>query len=222
MVLLQNRQEAGKKLATRLERYRSLNPIVLGMPRGGVVVAYEIAQVLVAPLDVIVALKVGAPNNSEFAIGAIAPGDVVAFNDEVSSFYDFESKEVQAIVKQEKEEMRRRIALYRAGLSPLNLKDRVVIIVDDGVATGQSAIAAVRSVRKMQPAKVVLAVGVAAREAVAVLGYEVDEIVCLATPEPFQAVGLWYQDFTQTEDGEVIKLLQQNNALLSKIPQKPV
>lgn len=206
--IFRDRRDAGAKLAESLEKYRSDKPIILGMPRGGVVVAYEIAKVLNAQLDVIVARKLGAPSQPEFAIGAIAPGDIVVFNEEVQGYYAPDSAEIKKIISEEKLEMQRRINLYRQGRSNLEVKNKVVIIVDDGVATGQSAIAAVRSVRKMQPQKIVFAAGVGALDAIKVLEREADEVICLAMPANFMAVGQWYENFDQTTDDEVIALMQ--------------
>lgn len=214
MLKLKDRREAGIKLAAKLEKYRNTKPLILGMPRGGVVVAYEIAKALHALLDVIVARKIGAPGQPEFAVGAIAPGDVVVWNDEIRLYFAVDEKAVANIISQEQAEMQRRIQLYR-GRDAADLETIVpgksVIVVDDGIATGQSALAAVRSLRKLNPAKIVLAVGVAAADSLAMLQREVDEVICLAIPEPFHAVGLWYDDFAQVGDAEVIALLQQNH-----------
>lgn len=206
-MIFQNRAEAGKLLAKKLENYCDKKPIVLGMPRGGVVVAFEVAQFLKAPLDVVVARKLGAPGQPEYAIGAIAPGDVLVFNTETQTFFSKTSPEVQKIIAEEKVEMARRIKLYRGTDKELNLKSRIVIIVDDGIATGQSALAAIRSVKKQNPARIIFAAPVGARDSVDLLKREVDEIICLETPAEFNAVGLWYHEFLQTSDEEVIDLL---------------
>ncbi|EKE01867.1 MAG: phosphoribosyltransferase [uncultured bacterium] len=208
-IIFQNRKEAGQKLAAVLTHYAAEKPIVLGMPRGGVVVAYEIAKFLKAPLDVIVTRKIGAPLHPEYAIGAIAPGDISVFNVEAVSSLGLDRTEIQTLVASEKKEMERRIKLYRENKSMLNLKDKVVIIVDDGVATGQTALVAIRSVRKMQPRKIVFVSGVCARDAAAMLRQEADEVVCLSLPGIFHAVGEWYYDFAQTTDEEVLQLLSQ-------------
>jgi len=205
-----NREEAGQELASILAKYSSEKPVVLGMPRGGVVLAAIIADKLHAPLDVIVARKIGAPSQPEYAIGAIAPGDVSIFNPEARIYFDFDSNEVREVIEREKIEMERRIKLYRGNKAELDLKDRVVIIVDDGLATGQTALAAVRSIRKLNPRKIILAVGVSSIEAAQMLGQEVDALVALRTPAEFHAVGLWYKEFPQTTDAEVTKLLKQN------------
>lgn len=211
MPLLKDRHEAGQQLAAKLEKYREEKPLILGMPRGGVVVAFEIAHLLQAELDVIVARKIGAPGQPEYAIGAIAPGGVVVWNEEARSYFSFESAEAKNLISKEEKEMERRLRSYRGvNAAPLAVQGRVAIIVDDGIATGQSALAAVRSVRALQPAKIILAVGVTSAEALAMLRREVDEIICLSIPEPFWAVGAWYENFSQTEDAEVIELLRRN------------
>lgn len=206
--IFRDRRDAGAKLAESLEKYRADHPIILGMPRGGVVVAYEIAKKLDAQLDVIVARKLGAPSQPEFAIGAIAPGDIVVFNEGIPGYYVSNSLEIKKIISEEKLEMQRRINLYRRGRNKLDVKNKVVIIVDDGVATGQSAIAAIRSIRKMQPQKIIFAAAVGALDAIKVLEQEADEVICLAMPADFMAVGLWYENFDQTTDDEVIALIQ--------------
>lgn len=206
-VVFQDRKDAGQKLAKVLSHYAVEKPIILGMPRGGVVVASEIAKALNAPLDIIVSRKIGAPLQPEYAIGAIAEGDVQIFNSEAISSLGINEVELQALVAREKKEMERRIKLYRGNKPMLDLKDKVVIIVDDGVATGQTALVSIRSVRKMQPRKIIFACGVCARDALIMLKQEADVVVCLSQPVIFYAVGEWYKNFAQTEDAEVIKLL---------------
>jgi len=206
-IIFRDRKEAGQKLAELLKSYTAEKPIILAMPRGGVVVAYEIAQALKAPLDVIVSRKIGAPSQPEYAIGAIAPGDIRVFNDEAISSLDISKTEIETLVAREKKEMERRIKLYRGDKLPLDLKDKVVIIVDDGVATGQTALVAIRSVRKMQPKKIIFACGVGAYDSMKLLQQEADEVISLSVPKMFYAVGQWYQSFEQTTDDEVIRLL---------------
>ncbi len=207
-IIFQDRKEAGQKLAEVLQRYAAEKPIVLGMPRGGVVVAYEIAKALKAPLDVIVTRKIGAPSQPEYAIGAIAPGNIQIFNAEAIFSLGLNNSEVKTIVMSEEKEMERRVKLYRGNKPALDLKDKVVIIVDDGVATGQTAIVAIRSVRKLEPRKTIFACGVCARDAVIMLRQEADEVVCLSLPAMFYAVGQWYLNFAQTTDAEVMRLLK--------------
>jgi predicted phosphoribosyltransferase len=210
MAIYKDRVEAGQKLAQSLERYEDERPIILAMPRGGVVVAFEIAQKLHALLDVIVVRKLGAPFQPEYAIGAIAPNDVLVLNDEAKFYWQSDESVLQEIVSKEKVEMERRIKFYRGNNKALDIAGRVVVIVDDGVATGQSALAAIKSVRKLKPAKIIFAVPVGAKDSLAVIKKEVDEVICLATPTPFSAVGIWYARFDQTEDAEVILLLEKN------------
>lgn len=206
-IVFQDRKDAGQRLAKALDRYAAEKPVILAMPRGGVVVAYEIAKALKAPLDVVVSRKIGAPQQPEYAIGAIAEGDVHIFNSEAIASLDINETELAFIVAREKKEMERRIKLYRGSKPFPSVKDKVVIIVDDGVATGQTALVTIRSVRKMQPRKIIFASGVCARDAAAMLRQEADEVICLSLPEIFYAVGQWYHNFGQTEDAEVIRLL---------------
>ena len=208
-IIFKNRKEAGQKLAEALKSYGAEKPIILAMPRGGVVVAYEIAKALNAPLDVIVSRKIGAPLQPEYAIGAIAPGDIGVFNEEAISSLGITKAEIEILITHEKKEMERRIKLYRGDKPPLDLKDKVVIIVDDGVATGQTALVAIRSVRKMQPKKIVFACGVGAQDSMELLRQEADEVISLNVPKTFYAVGQWYQDFGQVTDEEVLRLLNE-------------
>ena len=207
-MFFQNREVAGQKLAEVLMPYVKEKPIIFGMPRGGVVLAYEVAKLLKAPLDVIVTRKIGAPSQPEYAIGAIAPGDIDVLNVEAISSLSIDKVELNILMEHEKKEMERRIELYRGDKPPLELKSRVVIIVDDGVATGQTALVAIRSVRKMQPSKIIFASGVCAHDAAAMLHQEADEVICLSVPDIFRAVGQWYQNFGQTTDAEVLELLK--------------
>lgn len=209
-IIFKDRTEAGQMLASELLQFASENPVVLGMPRGGVVLAYEIAQALHAPLDVIVARKIGAPGQPEYAIGAIAPGGIRIFNPEAMPYFEGNSPEIEELIRLEQLEMERRIKLYRGDHAELDVKNKTVIIVDDGLATGQSALAAIRSVRQQHPKKIVLAVGACALSSARILQAEVDILVCLSMPEYFYAVGEWYQDFSQTSDQEVIDLLSKN------------
>ena len=210
MDTLYDRAEAGRELARLLKSYEKETPIILGMPRGGVVVAYEIASLLHAPLDVIVTRKIGAPNQPEFAIGAIAPGDIVLLNKEVIKDIQLSNTEIQSLIDNETQEMKRRLQLYRSNRPALDVKNKTVIVVDDGLATGLTALAAIRSLRQWHPKKIILAIGACARDSAKRLQQEVDELICLLTPEPFYAVGQWYRYFDQTTDEEVIRLLTLN------------
>jgi predicted phosphoribosyltransferase len=202
----ENRQDAGRRLAAALEPYRSERPLVLALPRGGVPIGLEIARVLDAPLEVLAVRKIGAPGHPEFAIGAIAAG-VTMLHDEVISQLGIPRAQVARIIEQETRELERRDALYREGRPAAEVRDRTVIIVDDGLATGASATAAVRAIRSRQPKQVIFAVPVGAAESVAALRREADKVVCLTIPPDFRAVSLWYDDFSPTSDAEVMECL---------------
>jgi predicted phosphoribosyltransferase len=182
------------------------NAVVLALPRGGVPVGFAVAEKLGLPLDVIVVRKIGLPGNPERAMGATAGADCL-LDRELIRILGISEEEVESIIRRERAELRRREDLYRAGAAPLGVARRTVILVDDGLATGSTMLAAVRCVRAMEPSKVTVAVPVGSEEACAVLQEEADEVVCLATPEPFYAVGQFYRDFGQVEDEEVQRLL---------------
>ncbi len=201
-----DRADAGRKLAGALERFRSRSPVVLALPRGGVPVGLEVARALGAPLDVIDARKLGAPGHEELAVGAIAPGAVyvdrlLVRRLGVSAAY------LEQITTAEGRELERRERLYRSGRAPLDVEGRVVILVDDGLATGATARAGVASLRQRRPAQVILAVPVGAPETVARLREVADDVVCLETPPDFRAVSLAYRDFSPTSDAEVVSCL---------------
>jgi predicted phosphoribosyltransferase len=204
-----DRRAAGRALAPLLAHYRGdPSAIVLALPRGGVPVAFEVARALGAPLDVFVVRKLGLPGHEEFAMGAIASGGVRVDNPDVAPLA-LPQAAVDAVVARARAELARREALYRGDRAPLNLSGRTVILVDDGLATGASMRAAVAAVRMHAPARVIVAVPVAASETCAALRREADEVVCALTPAWFTAVGAWYADFTQTSDAEVHQLLSQ-------------
>lgn len=205
-----DRSDAGKALGQELLKRDWSDPVVLALPRGGVPVAFEVAILLDAPLDVLVVRKIGHPRQPEFAVGAIASGGVHIMNDEQPGFLaDLAHEELATVVQREREELARREELYRDQCAPLTLAGREVILVDDGLATGASMRAAVRAVRQLDPAQVVVAVPVGAAESVDALRTVADDVVCIRTPEPFRAVGLWYDEFPQTSDEEVRELLQE-------------
>lgn len=204
-----DRVEAGRLLAEQLAAYaRRPDVIVLALPRGGVPVGYEIATRLDVPLDIFLVRKLGAPGQPELAMGAIATGGARVLNDEVIRYLAVSPDVIEAVAHAEQIELARREHAYRGDRPTPDLHDRVVILVDDGLATGSSMRAAIAAVRTQGPARVVVAVPVAARETCEELKREVEEVVCLRTPEPFSAVGLWYDDFSQTGDEEVRELLQ--------------
>jgi putative phosphoribosyl transferase len=204
-----DRREAGQELATRLRAYKGRpDVVVLALPRGGVPVAFEIAEALGAPLDVFVVRKLGMPGHPEFAVGAIASGGVRVVNDEVLRAYGIPPAAIDAVARRELAELERREREYRGGRPLPDLRNRTVILVDDGLATGSTMRAAVQAVRAFGPSRVVVAVPVGASETCQEFADLADETVCAFTPEPFKAVGLWYRDFSQTTDAEVRALLQ--------------
>ena len=206
-----NRREAGAELASRLRHYAGRNDVViLALPRGGVPVAFQIAEELDAPLDIFLVRKLGMPGHQEYAIGAIASGGVRVLSDEVIRLYRIPDSTIEAIAAEEQQELERREREYRKGAALISLRDRVVILVDDGLATGSTMRAAVRAVRQHHPARVVVAVPVGAAETCREFADITDETICARTPEPFSAVGLWYVDFSQTTDAEVQLLLREH------------
>ena len=208
-----DRVEAGELLAERLTAYAGRDDVaVLALPRGGVPVAYEIARVLQVPFDVFVVRKLGVPGHEELAMGAIASGGARVINHDVVNALGIPMHLIDAVARTEQIELDRRERLYRGTRSPVHLVNRTVILVDDGLATGSTMRAAVMAARQQQPARVVVAVPVGAPATCAELSREADEVVCLRTPEPFVAVGLWYRDFTPTSDQEVRALLARRDA----------
>lgn len=207
-MIFQDRRDAGQQLARRLTGLRGEDPIVLALPRGGIVVGYEIARALGAPLDVIVARKLGAPGNPEFGFGAIAPGGVRFLDERTVRWLGLSEERIDRIAAEETEEMERRLHRYRGDRPLPDVRQRAVIVVDDGLATGVTARAAIRAVRLWEPGRLVLAVPVSAPDTARALASEVDEMVCLETPPGFMAVGQYYTDFEQTSDEEVIELLE--------------
>jgi predicted phosphoribosyltransferase len=181
--------------------------VVLALPRGGVPVAYEVARALAAPLDVFVVRKLGFPGQSELAMGAIASGGVRVMNEDVIGWYRVSNEAIEAAARREQAELERREQAYRDGRPPVPVKNRMVILVDDGLATGSSMRAAAQAVRRLHPARIVVAVPVGARDTCEALRTDADEVVCAFTPDDFSAVGRWYEDFSQTTDEEVSRLL---------------
>ncbi|MFD9289353.1 phosphoribosyltransferase family protein [Streptomyces sp. NPDC060030] len=207
-----DRTDAGRRLAVALGHLSRRDPVVLGLPRGGVPVAYEVAQALGAPLDVIVVRKLGVPYHPELGFGAIGEGGVRVISEEIVRRTGVGEKDLVAVERAEEAELVRRAHAYREGRPRLPLKGRAVVVVDDGVATGATARAACQVVRAQGAAHVVLAVPVASPDVAAGLREDVDEVVCLSTPSFFSAVGEWYRDFSQTSDEEVVALLARASA----------
>ncbi len=205
-----DRTEAGQVLATKLLAYANRpDVLVLALPRGGVLVAFEVARALHAPLDVTIVRKLGVPGREELAMGAVALGGVCVLNDDVVRILGIPKEVIHKIVTREQREVKRRERLYRGGHSAYEIRERTVILVDDGIATGATMRAAVAAVRQQQPARIVIAVPAAASSTCDDFSAEVDELVCIIKPEAFLAVGLWYENFSQTTDEEVRDLLQQ-------------
>lgn len=205
----QNRRDAGKELALKLLKFRGQDLVVLGLPRGGVPVAFEVAEALDAPLDVFLVRKLGMPGHPEFAIGAIASGGVRVLNEEAMRWYAISDAEIDAITRAEGTELERRDREYRQNRPVADVKGRTVIVVDDGLATGSTMRAAVAALRTHGPARIVVAAPVGAPSTCEELAAVADEVVCARTPESFSAVGLWYYDFAQTTDDEVRALIRQ-------------
>jgi predicted phosphoribosyltransferase len=211
-----NRREAGVDLAAKLGRLGDRDDVVvLALPRGGVPVAYEVARALHAPLDVFLVRKLGVPGHRELAMGAIASGDVRVVNDDVVRWYRIPEAVIDEVAREEQAELERRESAYREGRSPVAVSDRVVLLVDDGLATGSSMKAAVRAVRARTPSRIVVAVPVGAPETCRELATSADEVICARTPEYFSAVGQWYLDFSQTTDDEVRQLLSEASGSMS-------
>lgn len=208
-MLLQNRAEAGQKLAMLLEEYQNERLIVFGIPRGGVVVAAEVAKKLGAPLDVLIVRKIGAPGHEETAIGAVMPDGTTILDEERIARWRIPQEYINNAVATQIGEIKRRKKLYQQKAQDLDIKEKTVILVDDGIATGYTIEAAICGLRKYAPKAVIIAAVVAPAEVVSRLRQSADEVVCLATPEPFFAVGQFYRDFAQTSDEEVIELLRE-------------
>ncbi len=202
-----DREDAGRRLAAQLSSYAAERPIILALPRGGVPVGYEIARALQAPLDVWVVRKVGVPWHPELGAGAVAEGGYVHLNHDVIEHIGLSEEELAEIVENKQREVKERVRVFRGDHPPPRLRDRTVILVDDGIATGGTVHAAIRSIRAQAPRAIVLAVPVATPEVVEALGHEVERVVCLHTPADLYAIGAWYVDFTQVSDDEVARLL---------------
>jgi putative phosphoribosyl transferase len=208
--ILSDRTEAGKLLANKLKAYANrTDVIVIGLPRGGVVVASEVAKALNASLDVCIVRKLGCPKQPELAMGAIAMDNVKVFNQQVLEEAKISAGIVELVTERERQELERRDRLYRGSRPLPDLQGQIVILVDDGIATGSTLKAAIEIVRQQQPKKIVVAVPVAPSSVYQEFKAEVDELMCLRTPEPFHSISLWYDDFSQTSDAEVTSLLNE-------------
>jgi putative phosphoribosyl transferase len=207
-MLFKNREEAGRRLAKRLLEYQEDDPIVLALPRGGVVVGYKVASALHAPLDVVVSRKLGAPGQPELGIGAIAPGNILVLNGQAVRLLGLSAADIAKVATKEKVEMERRLLRYRGSDQLPDVRGRTVILVDDGLATGVTAQAAIRAIRRQGPKRLVFAAPVCAAETAEALRSEVDDLICAETPSDFMAVGVWYKDFVQLSDEEVIRFLE--------------
>ena len=203
-----NRTDAGRRLAEKLAAYADRpDVLVLALPRGGVPVGFEVARALGAPLDVFLVRKLGVPGYEELAMGAVATGGVRVLNDEIVRGLGISEHEIDAVVARELRELSRRDRLYRGDRPLWDVAGRTVILVDDGLATGATMRAAVQALRQQQPGRIVAAVPTASPDTCQVLKAEADDVICAITPEPFFAVGHWYDDFAQTTDDEVRELL---------------
>ena len=210
----EDRKEAGRALAARLRHYAGRpDVVVLALPRGGVPVAAPVADALGAPLDLFLVRKLGTPGHRELAMGAIASGGIRVLNDDVVKWYGIPPAAIDAVAREEEQELVRREAAYREGREAPPLDGKIVILIDDGLATGSTMMAAVKAVRQRHPAKVIVAVPVGARDTCEALATVADEVICVRMPEPFSAVGQWYLDFDQTTDEEVRQLLRAHAAM---------
>jgi predicted phosphoribosyltransferase len=218
-----DRSEAGKLLAKQLTAYTNQHGVlVLALPRGGVPVAFEVARALHVPLDVIIVRKLGVPGQEELAMGAIATGGVRILNNDVVKFLGIPDEMIDKITENEQLELERRERLYRGDRLAYDVRDRSLILVDDGIATGATMQAAVSALKQQQPARIIIAVPTAAPSTCDEFANEVDELVCVIRPEPFIAVGYWYRQFSQTSDEEVRSLLEQaNHEFATSQPKRP-
>lgn len=204
-----NRTQAGRLLGQALLHYAGREDIiVLALPRGGVPVAFEVVKAINAPLDLMLVRKLGTPGQEELAMGAIAPGEVRVLNPDIVHSLRISEEIIEAVAKRERKELDRRQRAYRGDRPPPQVQGRCVILVDDGLATGATMRTAIKAIRQQQPSRIVVAVPVAPADTVQTLREEADEVVCLATPEPFWAIGSWYREFPQTSDEEVKDLLE--------------
>lgn len=206
-MIFKDRKEAGHQLAQKLNRYSDEPLIVLALPRGGLPVGLEVAKALNAPLNVIIARKLGLPGQTEFGVGAISEGNTLVLDNPTISAMGISQKDLEKVIDKEKEELNRRIKFYRQNKLMPDLSGKTVILVDDGLATGVTAKAAIKAVKKISPKKIIFASPVCAYDTALTLRSEVDDMVCIITPYDFLSVGHWYQNFPQLSDEEVIDIL---------------
>lgn len=213
--ILRDRKDAGEQLGARLERFKAERPVVMALPRGGVVVAYEVARRLGVPLEVLIVRKIGAPGNPEYGLGALVEDGTKVIDEHRVRAAGYTMEDLEPTIREELAEIRRRAGAYRGGRPVAEVRNRTVILVDDGVATGVTIRAAIRAVRARHPERIVVALGVAPRDTFQELAHEADEVVALAVPELFFAVGEWYRHFDQVSDEEVQRLLREGRVPLS-------
>ncbi|RPJ70020.1 MAG: phosphoribosyltransferase, partial [Alphaproteobacteria bacterium] len=213
----ENRDHAAKLLAEKLLKFQKLDPIILALPRGGVPIAHEVATKLHAPLDVVLVKKIGAPGHEEFAIGAVAEDEKPILNQKIIKQYQFNSAEIESIIVNRISEIRRRAKAYRQKLPAISLEGRNVIVIDDGLATGATMMSAIQWLRTQNIKKIIVAVPVSSKEAAADIKKVTDDFISLHTPDEFWAVGMWYKDFPQVSDEEVIKILHKQSTATVEI-----
>lgn len=206
-MVFEDRRHAGRELADRLAPLAHERPIVLAVPRGGVPVAVEVARVLAAPLDILTVRKLGAPRNPELGVGAVVEDGTAVLNLEMARSVGMTRPQLDRVIERETRELRRRVERFRDGRPPLDVGQRTAILVDDGLATGLTDLAAVRALRARNAGRIVVAIPVGSSEAISMLGAEADEIVCLTTPHELFSVGQWYEDFSPVSDDQVLSLL---------------
>lgn len=206
-----DRPDAGRKLAAMLEEFRGASPVVVALPRGGVPVGFEVARALGATLDILVVRKLGVPWNPELGAGAVAEGGYLYVSRDVVASAGVTEGELAAVTAEQRREVEARVHRFRAGRAPVDLRDRTVILVDDGIATGGTVMVALQAIRAARPRKIVLAVPVASAEILEALAPHVDRIVCPLVPTDLRAIGLWYEDFDQVPDEEVTRLLERSH-----------
>ncbi len=215
-MLFKDRIQAGQELAKKLLKYKDKDIIILAIPRGGVVIAYEIAKALNSPLDLIIPRKIGAPYQPELAIGAVTQDGTIILNEDIVNYLPIPNGYIEAEAEKQKLEIERRLIKYRGNAIEPNVENKIVIIVDDGIATGATMLAAIASIRKKNPLEIVVAIPVAPAETLKKIKEYADEIVCLYTPEPFFAIGQFYEKFEQLEDEEVIEILNKSKEVNKK------